>query len=239
MAPVYPRVRRLRRGRFSGSFGLDILSLPVIDPRLDQLARYRRALGINMLVWALQLAVIAATGNGVLTLFGDNTHGFSDIIVLLGTIFVYAKSIREPEKDHGRLKYAVAVIAVILLWAGAGVTAIEAFERIREPVDFPSYLILGLAATSATGNWYAHRIVSGAAVETHDHTHRANVAHLFTDFALSFLVFVSALGNLALGWPAIDAWLAIVLVVPWMVIWGWLIIRRKDHTGHDHDHHHH
>ena len=205
----------------------------MLNSKLDKVRRYRQALSINASVWVLQLITVLFIADS-LTLFGDMSHSIADIFILLATHQVFAHELRNPNADHSHKKKWLVRVAVFLLWLSACYVLYEALGRITHPVDFPGWPVAILAIFSASGNFFAHHMISKIDACEHDHAHEANVAHLLTDFALSIIVLVSALGNILFNLPAIDAWLSLVVAM-WMLYWGWKIIHGKD----DEHHHHH
>lgn len=203
----------------------------MFNSKLDKVRRYRQALSINTGVWVLQFLTVIFIADS-LTLFGDMTHSLADIFILLATHQIFAHELRNPHADHAHKKKILVRVAVLLLWMSAAYVCYEAVERITHPVDFPGWPVALLAILSASGNFFAHRRISQIDKCEHDHAHEANVAHLLTDFALSVIVFLSALGNILFKLPAIDAWLSLAVAL-WMIRWGWKILYEKD------EHHHH
>lgn len=175
-----------------------------------------------------------------LALFGDMTHSLSDVLILGGTIFVLYRQIRYSSHDHTGAKTTLVRIAVGMLWISAVYIMFEAVDRIKNPVEFSGIPVLFMALFSAIGNFCAHRIIDKIDASLHDHVHKANVAHLLTDFAISAVVFVSALLNMAFGLIAVDAWVSLFIICPWMLFWGWNILRIKGfpHSPHDPSEHH-
>jgi divalent metal cation (Fe/Co/Zn/Cd) transporter len=216
------------------------------DSKVDQLLRYKTAASINLFVWVLQLATLLFLANS-LALFGDTAHSLSDALIFCGTIFVLRRQILEPARDHTSAKTSLVYIAVGMLWLSAIYIMFEAVGRIKIPVGFPGTPVLLMALFSAIGNFCAHRIIDKIDISLHDHVHKANVAHLLTDFAISAVVFVSAVLNMAFGLIAVDAWVSLLIIGPWMLFWGWHILGDKGsspphhdhplHSTHHHDHH--
>jgi cobalt-zinc-cadmium efflux system protein len=210
------------------------------DSRVDQLLRYKTAASINLFVWVLQIVTVLFIADS-LALFGDAAHSLSDILILGGTIFVLRRQIYNPSHDHRNAKTWLVRMAVGMLWLSALYIVIEAVGRIRSPVIFPGAPVAILALLSAIGNLWAHRVIEKVDKALHDHVHKANVAHLLTDFALSFVVFASAILNMTFGWVSVDAWISLLVIAPWMLWWGWRIIHPKtslhQHGDHDNDHH--
>lgn len=186
---------------------------------------------INTGVWVLQFVTVIFIADS-LTLFGDMAHSLADIFILFATHHVFVSELRYPYADHTHKKKILVHTAIFLLWLSAFYVSSEAFERIVHPVSFPGWPVAILAILSASGNFFAHRTISQIDSSEHDHAHDVNVAHLLTDFALSVIVLLSALGNILFKLPAIDAWLSLIVAI-WMFRWGWKILRGKD------DHHHH
>ena len=205
----------------------------MLNTKLDKVRRYRQALLINTGVWVLQFFTVVFIADS-LTLFGDMSHSLADVFILLATHQIFASELRNPNADHAHKKKLLVRVAVFLLWASACYVLYEATERIVHPVSFPGWPVVILAIFSASGNFSAHQMISRVDKSEHDHAHEANVAHLLTDFMLSVIVLISALGNILFKLPAIDAWLSLVVGI-WMFRWGWKILRGK---GGGHHHHH-
>lgn len=195
------------------------------NSKSDKVKFYRQALTINSTVWVMQLLVILFVADS-LTLTGDGSHGLADILILFATHQIFASELQNPNDDHSSKKKWLVRIAVLLLWVMAGYIFYEAVGRIENPVDFPGWPVAVLALLSATGNFLAHKIIGRVDKCEHDDAHQINVAHLLTDAVISLAVFVSALGMIIFGLPAIDTWLGIIVGL-WMVFLGWKILSGK------------
>ncbi len=193
--------------------------------RSDKVNFYRQALTINLSVWVMQLIVILFVADS-LTLLGDWSHGLADILILFATHQIFASELQNPDDDHSNKKKWLVRVAVLVLWTMAGYIFYEAAERTTNPVDFPGWPVAVLALLSATGNFLAHKIIGRVAKCEHDDAHRVNVAHLLTDAVISLTVFVSALGMIIFGLPAIDTLLGIIVGI-WMILLGWKILSGK------------
>ncbi len=189
---------------------------------------YGRALIINSGVWIVQLIAIFVFAVGSLALLGDWAHGGADILILAGTYWVLKNEMQSPGEDHAGKKKWLTVIAVSILLGTAAYIFHEALDRIFNPTEFHGWIVGSLAILATIGNLYAHHIIDKVKGCEHDGLHRANIAHLITDAAISFSVFVSAVGNIAFGFPAIDAWISILVGI-WMVILGKRIMFDKHH----------
>lgn len=212
----------------------------MLHHKFDKVRRYRWAFIITSIMWVLQLLTFVFFAQS-LTLFGDMAHSFADILLLLGTFFIFLNEIERPDDDHRNKKVLLVRIAAFLLWINAIYIISEAVMRLRHPVNFSGWPVLYLALISAVGNFCAHRMIHGVDKSEHDHAHEANVAHLLTDLALSLAVLVSALGTILFQLPAIDALLAL-LVGCWMTNWGYKLFKStlsSAHDAHEDDHHFH
>lgn len=202
----------------------------------DKLARYRTALSINTVVAILQLCTVVFLADS-LALFGDMTHSFSDVFILAGTAYIIRREIADSGHGHRGAKRLLVGLAITLLWISACYVGWEAIERIKHPVGFPGWPVAAMALLSALGNFVAHRVIARVEHSEHDAMHEANIAHLLTDFLLSFIVLLSALGNILFDLPAIDAWLSLGVAL-WMLNWGWRILKNGDPHAHTHAHAH-
>ncbi len=191
----------------------------------DKVKFYQQALAINATVWILQLITIVFFANS-LTLLGDWSHGFADIIILFATYHIFASELQNPEKDYSRRKKWLVAFAIVVLWGMAVYIFYEAIWRILYPVDFLGWPIAILALLSTAGNFLAHQRISSVSACEHDNAHLVNVAHLITDAAISFCVFISAMGKILFNLPAIDTWMGIGVGI-WMIYLGWKIVTGK------------
>jgi len=71
----------------------------MLQHKLDKVRRYRWALIITTIMWALQLLTFAFFARS-LTLFGDMAHSFVDILLLLGTFFIFLNEVEYPEGNY-------------------------------------------------------------------------------------------------------------------------------------------
>ncbi len=189
---------------------------------------YGKALTINTSVWFVQLIAIFVFSAGSLALLGDWGHGGADILILAGTYWLLKNEVLTPNEGHAGKKKWLTVIAVSILLGTAVYIFHEALGRIFSPTEFHGWIVGSLAILATTGNLYAHHTIDKVNGCEHDGLHRANIAHLITDAAISFSVFVSAVGNIVFGFPGIDAWISI-LVGTWMIILGKRILFDKHH----------
>lgn len=189
---------------------------------------YNRAFRINLTVWLIQLFAIFVLSAGSLALLGDWAHGGADLLILYATYWVTTLEVKNPKDDHARKKKLLTCVAVAILFATAWYVLDEALDRIFNPPLFHGWLVGSLAILSTIGNLYAHKIIDKVDKCEHDGLHHANVAHLLSDAAISFAVFVSAVGNVAFGLPAVDGFASIFVGI-WIIIVGKRILFDKHH----------
>lgn len=212
----------------------------------DAYIRYRTGLTINLAVVVLQICVWTLLARAV-GLLEDFAHGFGDNLNLAAiTIILYFEAIgATPNKGRRRM---VAIIGGLLLVVGGLWGGYIAYERIvGVQIDFPGLPLAITSFLAIIGNGWAYKIIHGVDKSLQDHAHKSTTAHLAGDLAISVTVFFSSIGIMVFALPAIDSFVTLFLIAPWMIFRGVQVLKYKDPpesahgdapTHHNHDHHH-
>lgn len=208
---------------------------------LDTYQRYRTGLSVNIAVVLIQ-AIVLFLATRSIGLFEDMMHGIGDNVFLVGTTIVLYFEAHGTSENKGRKRILALIGGALLVVAGIG-GAWTAIERITGgQVPLSGWVLGGTTLIAIVGNGWAYRIISGANKNSQGHLHDANVAHLIGDLAISCAVLLSAIGIILFSLPAIDSWVVLVLIAPWMLWRGAQILRYKDPPDsddrHKHPHHH-
>jgi divalent metal cation (Fe/Co/Zn/Cd) transporter len=205
---------------------------------VDKYRRSRTALTINLGVSVLQIIVLLLLAQSV-SLFGDTAHGIGDNLVLIGGLVLTYGQMHGKIAEGGHGKRILTIVAVFLLFGSACWLAYESLERIMgKGIGFAWWVVLITSLLSALGNFFAHKVMSGVDADVVDDYHKANLAHLFWDFVISFVVFTSALLVGIFDTPAFDPWAAFI-IAGFMIHRGWKILfPENDDRTHDGEHHH-
>lgn len=194
----------------------------------------------------VQAVVLGFTMRGVsspwsIGLFEDMVHGIADNLVLIGATIILYFEANGATPNRGRKRVLALIGGVLLIGAGIG-GAWVAYERIVGTQMSLSGWTLALTSLVATlGGVWAFRIIHGVRKSSQDHLHASAIAHLIGDLAISVTVFISSLGIIFFDLSAIDSWIALLAISPWMIIRGTQILRYKDPQESDRhpDEHHH
>ncbi len=207
----------------------------------DAYTRYRTGLTINLGVVAVQIAVLLFASRSV-GLFEDMMHGVADNLVLIGTTIVLYFEAHGATPNKGRKRVLALIGGVLLIFAGiAGAYAAHA-RIIGEQIALSGWTLASTSLLAVIGGGFAFKIIHDVHKNMHDHLHESAVGHLAGDLAISCAVFFSSLGIIFFNWPAIDSWVALTLITPWMIFRGVQILKYKDPPESEHDdthvHHH-
>ncbi|MBI1880905.1 MAG: cation transporter [Chloroflexi bacterium] len=183
-------------------------------------------LGVNLLVAAAKIVVGLATGS--ISMVADGFHsimdGSSNVLGLVGL----AIAARPPDENHpyGHQKFepfATLGIGLLLLLAGWNVFT-SAVTRLREG-GAPEVTTVSFAVMLVTMlvNWLVTRYERRRGQRLKSQILLADAAHTQSDIFVSLSVLVGLIA-VKLGWPWVDAVVALIIVV---VIGhtGWQIVR--------------
>ncbi len=209
----------------------------------DAYVRYRTGLTINLLVVAMQIGVLIFAAQS-LALFEDMAHGVADNLILIGATIVLYFEAHGATPNKGRRRIIALFGGLLLICAGiaGGYVAYERISGAQIPIAGWALAVTSLIA--CIGGGCAFKVIHGVQKSQHDHLHQSAVAHLVGDLAISVIVFFSALGILYFNLPAIDSYVTLALIAPWMIFRGFQVLRFKDPHEHEHAHtdnheHHH
>jgi cation diffusion facilitator family transporter len=183
-------------------------------------------LGVNLLVAVAKIGVGLATGS--ISMVADGFHSTMDSssnVIGLVSLVIAA---RPPDADHpyGHQKFetfATLGIGLLLLLAGWNVLT-AALTRLTEG-GAPEVSVLSFAVMTVTLtiNWLVTRYESRQGRRLKSSLLLADAAHTQSDVFVSLSVIVG-LAAVKLGWPWVDAVVALVIVVA-IGRTGWRIIR--------------
>lgn len=216
----------------------------------DAYFRYRTGLTISLAVVLVQIAVLFFTGRGTLTnwsigLFEDTMHGVADNLVLIGTTIVLYFEAQGATKNKGRKRVLALIGGVLLVCSGIGGGYVAYGRMIGVQMQIFGWALACTSLIAVIGGGLAFRVIHGVHKSQHDHLHKSATAHLVGDLVISIVVFLSSLGIIFFNLPAIDSWVGLMFIAPWMVWRGIQILKYRDphESGdsmhHDGGHHHH
>lgn len=217
----------------------------------DAYVRYRTGLTISLAVVIIQIGVLIFAAKS-LGLFEDMMHGIADNLILIGTTIVLYFEAYGATPNKGLKRTLALVGGLLLIFAGiAG--GYVAYERIMgAQIALSGWTLATTSLIATIGGGWAFKVIHGVHTSMHDHLHKSAVAHLVGDLAISAIVFLSALGIIFFNFPAIDSWVVLAIIAPWMIFRGIQILKHKDppecghgdtcahpHGHDDHRDHHH
>ncbi len=190
-----------------------------------------QVLGINLLVAAAKIIVGAATGS--ISMVADGFHstvdGSSNVIGLVGM----AIAERPPDEDHpyGHQKYetfatlAIGLLLLLTTWNVLKSAITRLIEGSTPEVTMLSFAVMFMTiglnwAVSSYESKQGHRLKSSILL--------TDAAHTRSDIFVSLSVIIG-LAAVKLGWPWVDAIVALVIVVVIGHV-GWDIIRRASNV---------
>jgi cobalt-zinc-cadmium efflux system protein len=164
-----------------------------------------------------------------ISLLSDAVHNLTDVPAMFISWLAGRWALRPPTKEHTYGFHRAGILAAftnsLLLAAVAVVILVEAIERLRNPVEVHTGLMLGVAVLALLVNGgITLALVSGR----RDLNVRSILLHSFGD-ALSNVAIIA--GALVMRWTGIY-WVdpAIGIVIGAMVLWsGWGILRESSH----------
>lgn len=184
----------------------------------SKLQAARLSVASNSLLTLLKFAVGFGTGSiGVLS---EALHSAVDLMAAGIAYFSVRVSDSPPDEDHpyghGKIESISGLIEAVLIFAGAGLILIEAFNKLRSPHADPVKGVgwgLAVMALSALVNLlissYLHRI----AKEQDSPALRADAEHLRADVLSSLGVFLGLLLVSLTGQPRFDPLAAMVITL--------------------------
>ncbi|HEY6058654.1 MAG TPA: cation diffusion facilitator family transporter [Candidatus Limnocylindrales bacterium] len=187
----------------------------------------RRRLGavLGLSVGVLVVEVAGGLLANSLALLADAAHVFTDIVgvgLAIGAMWI-AERPSSAERTFGflRLEILAAVLNAVLLFGIAVIVLVEAWQRLSEPPEVRSGLMLGVALVGLAANGIAVAVVHGASRRSLNV--RGAYLEVLGDFAGSIAVLVAAAVVALTGTRAADpiaSAVIAVLIVP--RTWGLL-----------------
>lgn len=158
-----------------------------------------------------------------LALISDAFHVLTDMAAGAISIIV-ARAVRKNIGSGIKLRGIGGLASGIFLAAAAFWIFFQAGERLLSSKEVAAPAMIAFAFLGAIGNYIQHRILDGARV---GHvTHRAMVAHVFSDLWQSVGVVLAGFAIWATGWTFVDP-LASLAVGLAMVFWAVRIVRES------------
>lgn len=188
------------------------------------------------LKWALTLTagfmgleVVAGLWSGSLALLADAGHMLTDAGSLALALYAAKASRRSPDDrrtyGYGRARVLAAFVNGLSLLLIAAWIAIEAAQRLQEPVPILAGPMLGVALAGLGVNVLAYLILRGGS----DLNSRGALAHVVGDLLGSVAAIGAAVIILTTGWSPADPLLSVVVAVL-IVRTGWRITSESAHA---------
>ena len=182
---------------------------------------------VNLLVAAAKIIVGVATG--AISMVADGFHstldGSSNVIGLVGLSLAGRPPDRDHPYGHGKFEtFATFAIGVLLLLASWNVLT-SAYGRIMEG-GVPEVTIVSLLvmATTLLANWAVTTYESREGQRLQSSILLADASHTRSDIFVSLSV-IAGLVAVKLGWPWVDAIVALLVMI-FIASTGWQILRR-------------
>lgn len=190
-----------------------------VDETLEADADGRRALLLSLLILAVTAAIQAAVVllSGSVALLGDTLHNVADALTAVPLLIAFRLARRPATKrytyGYGRAEDLGGLFVIAMITLSSVLAAWEAIDRLIHPRGVTHlWIVAGAAVVGFAGNeivaryriQVGRRIGSAALV--------ADGLHARTDGFTSLAVLFGA-GGVALGWPAADPIIGLVITV--------------------------
>ncbi len=191
----------------------------------------RRVAIAAILTFAFMIAeVIGGVISGSLALLADAAHMLTDAgsLALAWVGFKLADRPADRTRSFGwaRFKVLAAFVNGLTLIVLAGWIVFEAIQRLMEPQEVMSHLLLGVAVLGLLVNLIAFRVLHGG--DQDDLNMRAALWHVAGDMLGSVAAIGAALVIMSTGWMPIDPILS-VLVALIILVGGVRVVRSTAH----------
>lgn len=200
-----------------------------------EVKHYSIIFGIGLMI--LIGEVVGGIASESLALLADASHVGADVGAVIVSIIV--ASLVKAGRSEGVVRTVGAKInAFLLLGVSLGILW-EAAERMKEPRNIESWIMVSIATLGAIGNWVQQKILAASYDESgRTITHHLMALHINTDLYQSLGVLGAAFIIWMTGWSLVDPIISIAigLFMSFMAIQV-LRGRSSHHHGH-HDHHH-
>jgi cobalt-zinc-cadmium efflux system protein len=179
----------------------------------------------------MAVEVVGGVLSGSLALIADAGHMLTDTAALgfAWIAFRLARRPADPQRSYGyhRLQILAAFVNGVVLIVIVAWIAIEAVQRIREPVEILGGLMLAVAAAGLVVNLISFAILNGGNRENLNV--RGALLHVLGDLLGSLAAMIAAMVIIVTGWTPIDPLLS-VLVALLILRSAWMLVRQSTHV---------
>lgn len=173
-----------------------------------------------------------------LALLADAGHVFTDSVAILVSIIVAI--LVKKGRNENKTRNIGGIINAVLLGITSVWVFIEALDRINNPRDIASWVMVSVAIAGTYGNYKQHKVIE-ATDEKHV-TREALSFHIMSDLVQSITVVVGGIAIAFTGWNIIDPILSFgisALLGYWSLSLLWKIKSGHYDEHHSHCCHHH
>jgi cobalt-zinc-cadmium efflux system protein len=200
--------------------------MPHPQPSRARADRSRLAVVFGLTATILVVEVVGGILANSLALLADAGHLFTDLVGLGLALAAIWFAGRPPTQDRTfgylRLEILAAVANAILLFGVAAIVLVGAWQRISEPPEIESGLMLSIAVVGLLANAASLLLLRDA--QRRSLNMRGAYLEVMGDLAGSAAVIAAAVVILATGWTAADA-LASVAIATLIVPRTWHLLR--------------
>ena len=179
----------------------------------------------------MAVEVVGGLLSGSLALLADAGHMLTDAAALGFAWFAFrlARRPADAQRSYGyhRFQILAAFLNGVVLIAIVTWIAIEAVQRLREPVEILGGLMLAVAAVGLVVNLASFAILHGGNRENLNV--RGALLHVLGDLLGSLAAMVAATVIIVTGWTPIDPLLS-VLVALLILRSAWMLVRQSTHV---------
>ena len=187
----------------------------------------RRLTGVLGLTAVFTVAeVVGGVVSGSLALLADAGHMFSDVAALALSLFAIRLARRPPTErrtyGYARFEILAALVNGATLLLVAGLIVVEAWQRVRDPVDIDGPVMLGVAALGLLVN-----VVAAFVLHAHSHDNlnvRGAYLHVLGDLLGSVGTIAAGVVVLATGWTPADPIISVVIAAL-ILFSAWNLVR--------------
>lgn len=197
--------------------------------------RYSAVLALTLAILAGE--VLGAQLSGSLALMADAVHVLMDggaiFVSIAIAVFLRTRHAHEATIRARGAKIQASLLAIAAVWI-----ALEAVERLQNPVEIKSITMIVVALLGTAGNYLQHRMLEGGEHRGNRNVnHRALDCHILSDLAQSIAVVVGGIVIALWGACWVDTLLSLGVAVV-MICWAVAIFRDSGKGGQCCHHHH-
>ena len=194
-------------------------SADAVDSALESSAQGLRAVKISLIALAVtalvQLGVVALSGS--VALLADTIHNFADALTAVPLWIAFVVARRRPSRRYtygfGRVEDLAGLFVVAMIALSAGIAGWEAVDRLIHPAPVRD---LGLVAMAGVIGFAGNELVAAYRIRVGNRIGSAALVadglHARTD-GLTSLAVVAGAAGVALGWPAADPIIGLVITI--------------------------